>query len=50
MSTSLALCALKALTSFVYYEHPDAAREIGWDQRCLGNTRVARRRLDVVSE
>jgi hypothetical protein len=47
---SLSLFALKAVTSFVYYEHPDAAREIGWDQRCLGNEHVAKRRLDVVSE
>jgi hypothetical protein len=47
---SLALFALKAIASFVYYEHPDAAREIGWDQRCLGNAHVVKRRLDVVSE
>ncbi len=33
----LALFAMKALTSFIYYEHPDAAAELGWDQRCLGN-------------
>jgi hypothetical protein len=32
----LALFALKALASFVYYEHPDAAAEMRWDQRCLG--------------
>jgi hypothetical protein len=44
---SLALFALKAVTSFVYYEHPDAAREIGWDQRCLGNEHVPKR-LDVI--
>lgn len=48
---SLALFALKAISSFVYYEHPDSAREIGWDQRCLGNAHVvAKRQLDVVSE
>lgn len=45
---SLALFALKAVTSFVYYEHPDAAAEIGWDQRCLGNAHVGKRRLDVL--
>jgi hypothetical protein len=27
---------MKALASFVYYEHPDAAAELRWDQRCLG--------------
>ncbi len=32
----LALFALKALGSFVYYEHPDAAAEMKWDQRCAG--------------
>jgi hypothetical protein len=32
---SLALFAAKAVLCIVYYEHPDAAREIGWDQRCL---------------
>lgn len=43
---SLSLFALKAVTSFVYYEHPDAAREIGWDQRCLGSDRAdGKRRL-----
>jgi hypothetical protein len=46
---SLALFALKAVTSFVYYEHPDAAREIHWDQRCLGNEHVPKRRLDVIA-
>jgi hypothetical protein len=30
---SLALLGAKAILSLVYYEHPDAAREIGWDQR-----------------
>ncbi len=46
---SLALFALKAVTSFVYYEHPDAAREIGWDQACLGTEHLtAKRRLDVI--
>lgn len=30
------LFAMKAMTSLVYYEHPDAAREINWDQRCGG--------------
>lgn len=29
------LFAIKALLSLVYYEHPDAAREIGFDGECL---------------
>ena len=33
---SLALLAAKAILSLVYFEHPDAAAEIGWDQRCMG--------------
>ena len=32
----LPLFAAKAMVSLVYYEHPDSAREIGWDQRCQG--------------
>lgn len=32
----LALFAVKAVTSIVYYEHPDARVEIGWDARCHG--------------
>lgn len=36
---SLALVAVKAITSIVWFEHPDTAREIGWDQRCLGARR-----------
>jgi hypothetical protein len=32
----LALYALKAVTSLVYYEHPDASAELRWDQRCHG--------------
>lgn len=32
----LALFATKAVTSIVYYEHPDASAEMRWDQRCLG--------------
>ncbi len=31
---SLALLGAKAPLCIVYYEHPDAADEIGWDQRC----------------
>lgn len=31
---SLALLGAKAILSIVYFEHPDAAAEIGWDQRC----------------
>lgn len=30
---SLALLGAKAPLCIVYFEHPDAAREIGWDQR-----------------
>jgi hypothetical protein len=33
---SLALLGAKAILCIVYYEHPDAADEIGWDQRCMG--------------
>jgi len=29
------LFAIKALLSMLYYEHPDAAREIGFDGECL---------------
>ncbi len=32
----LALFAVKAVTSLVYYEHPDAMEELRWDQRCHG--------------
>jgi hypothetical protein len=32
---SLPLLAVKALLCLVYYEHPDAAREVGFDGRCL---------------
>lgn len=32
----LAIFAVKAITSLVYYEHPDAAAEIGWDKQCKG--------------
>lgn len=35
-SLGLPLFAAKAMVSLVYYEHPDSAREIGWDQRCMG--------------
>ncbi|MCB9597596.1 MAG: hypothetical protein H6719_33065 [Sandaracinaceae bacterium] len=31
---SLALLGAKAILSIVYFEHPDAARAIGWDQGC----------------
>lgn len=31
---ALALLGAKAIVSLVYFEHPDAAREIGWDQEC----------------
>lgn len=32
---ALALFAARAIVSLVYYEHPDAAREIHWDQQSL---------------
>jgi hypothetical protein len=32
------LFAVKALLSLIYYEHPDAAREIGFDGECLRGT------------
>ena len=32
---SLALLAAKAILSIVYFEHPGASAEIGWDQRCM---------------
>lgn len=32
---ALALLGAKAILSIIYFEHPDAAREIGWDQECL---------------
>lgn len=32
---SLALLGMKAILCIVYYEHPDAALEIGWDQECF---------------
>lgn len=35
----IALFATKAMTSLVYHEHPDAAREIGWDRACKGGGR-----------
>lgn len=35
----IALFATKAMTSLVYHEHPDAAREIGWDRACMGARR-----------
>jgi len=31
------LFAVKALLSILYYEHPDAAREVGFDGACLGS-------------
>ncbi len=32
----LAVLALKALLSIIYYEHPDSMAEIGVDKTCLG--------------
>lgn len=43
---ALAFFAVRAVTSLVYYEHPDAAREIGWDQDCMG---VTPKRLPVLT-
>lgn len=37
---SLALFGARAIVSLVYYEHPDAAREIGWDRKCLTAVRA----------
>lgn len=42
---ALALFALRAVVSLVYYEHPDASREIGWDQTCLTDTPRYQERL-----
>ncbi|MBX7192054.1 MAG: hypothetical protein K1X94_08350 [Sandaracinaceae bacterium] len=39
---SLALFGARAVVSLVYYEHPDAAAEIGWDRRCLADVRPER--------
>lgn len=36
---ALALFAARAVVSLVYYEHPDAAREIHWDRQCLTSTK-----------
>jgi hypothetical protein len=41
------LLAVKALLCLLYYEHPDAARGIGFDGHCL--RRGTRTSLDVVS-
>jgi hypothetical protein len=48
--TLLDLFALRALSSLVYYEHPDAAAEIGWDQRCLKPTARDARELPIAEE
>jgi hypothetical protein len=37
------LLAVKALLCLVYYEHPDAAREVGFDGECLLPTRAGER-------
>lgn len=39
---SAPLLAIKALLSLLYYEHPDAAREVGFDGQCLAQVRVSR--------
>lgn len=36
---SMALLGAKAMLCIVYFEHPDAAAEIGWDQACMGPPR-----------
>jgi hypothetical protein len=33
------LFAVKALLSLIYYEHPEAAREVGFDGACMGPAR-----------
>jgi hypothetical protein len=33
---SAPLFAVKALLSLIYYEHPEAAREVGFDGECMG--------------
>ncbi|MBS2016406.1 MAG: hypothetical protein JST00_26210 [Deltaproteobacteria bacterium] len=38
-SLSPVLLAVKALVCIHYYEHPDAAREVGFDGACLGGER-----------
>lgn len=47
---SLALFGARAVVSLVYYEHPDAAAEIGWDRKCLGEVRPERVPARGVSE
>ena len=39
---SAPLLAIKALLSLLYYEHPEAAREVGFDGQCLTQVRVSR--------
>jgi hypothetical protein len=39
---SAPLLAVKALLSLLYYEHPDASREVGFDGQCLTQVRVRR--------
>jgi hypothetical protein len=34
-SLALPLLAVKAILCILYYEHPDAAQEIGFDGRCM---------------
>jgi len=34
---ALSLFALKTIASLCYYEHPEAAAEIGWDRACRGS-------------
>jgi len=36
---ALPLLALKAILCIIYYEHPDASLEIGFDGTCLGSPR-----------
>ncbi|HMJ09893.1 MAG TPA: hypothetical protein VK524_00735, partial [Polyangiaceae bacterium] len=36
------LLAIKALLSLLYYEHPEAAREVGFDGECLTQLRASR--------
>lgn len=44
-SASLALFGARAVTSLCYYEHPDAAAELGWDRKCLSAVRAEASRV-----
>lgn len=42
----LAVFLVRALTSLVYYEHPDAAASIGWVKTCLHDQRASAPRTE----